>query len=657
MARSLVLSNGELAIALDAAGLVRDLYFPHVGYEDHVRGQYLHRVGVWVEGEMSWFNEDYSWRISVRCDEEALESFIVAENARLQLSLSFKDIVYNERSIFFRRVKVSNLAQRQRDIKLYFGQQFEIYKSHGGDTAYYDPASHSVVHYKGRRVFQVKAELDGELFSDYAIGISNFHGKEGAWKDAEDGSLSKNPIEHGLVDSVIGLYGTYGQGESKLCHYWLVAERSIALSQELNEYVTRKSPEYLILAAENWWKKWNKKLQPALPGLDSAQQALYRRSLSHLRSHVDADGGVIASLDSDMLQYGLDTYSYVWPRDGAYAALALDTAGDAAIAKRFLEFGASILTHDGYAMHKYLPDKSLGSSWHPWIRDNELQLPIQEDETALIVWAFYHHYLLTGDRELVEALYDELVAKPSEFMVHYRRQETGLPDASYDLWEEKRGSSTYTCSSVYGALVAAAELSKMLGKGDEEARYRQAAQEIRDAILAHLWDDKEGYFIKLIKSNGEADRTLDVSSAYGIFSFGVLEPGDPKLVRAWEVTARRLSQGIEAGGLARYEGDSYYRSADGPAGNPWILTTLWYAEYLIARAQNDADLARAREIFSWVERHAEASGVLPEQLDPKSGAPLSATPLAWSHAGYIIAVLAYQKKLKELGLAHKMAQQ
>ena len=48
-------------------------------------------------------------------------------------------------------------------------------------------------------------------------------------------------------------------------------------------------------------------------------------------------------------------------------------------------------------MHKYLPDGALGSSWHPWLKDGQVQLPIQEDETALVVWAMYEHYMQSKD--------------------------------------------------------------------------------------------------------------------------------------------------------------------------------------------------------------------------------------------------------------------
>ena len=85
--------------------------------------------------------------------------------------------------------------------------------------------------------------------------------------------------------------------------------------------------------------------------------------------------------------------------------------------------------------------------------------------------------------------------------------------------------------------------------------------------------------------------------------------------------------------------------------NPWITTTLWYAEYLIANAKKEKDFDRVREIFGWVVKHAAPSGVLSEQLNPRTGKEISATPLTWSHAAYVSAVLKYLDRLEELGIA------
>lgn len=653
MSRSIILSNGELCVALDNHAQVRDIYFPHVGLEDHVRGHYIHRVGVWVEGAISWLSEDPEWKIDVGSEKEALQSKIVATHARLQLELHFSDIVYNELPIFVRRIEITNRAERNREIRLFMGHQFEIYKSHGGDTAYYDPETHAIVHYKGRRVFLMSGTIDGEPFQDFATGLANFGGHEGTHRDADDGVLSKNPIEHGPADSVLGLYGVYAPQQTRRIFYWLCAAETIPDAHVLNTYVISKTPAHLLKSAGDFWKAWVNAYNWSFYGLIPEHISLFKKSLMIIRAHVDAGGGILASVDSDMLQYGLDTYSYVWPRDAAYTAMALDQAGDISAARRFFEFAKEVVSEKGYFMHKYLPDRSLGSSWHPWVRNGRSELPIQEDETALVLVALQEHFLHSHDVEFLELMYQPLVENTAAFMCAHRDPVTKLPLASYDLWEEKRGTSTFTSASVYGALIAAAELSKVLGKKDNEERYRAAAEEIKEGILTHLWDDKQGIFVKLINREGASttiDSTLDMSSAYGVFSFGVLPPNDPRLVRAFEQSVRRLSHGIPSGGLARYEGDQYYRLDSESAGNPWITTTLWYARYLISKAKKESDFSQVREIFTWVAKHASASGVLPEQLNPKNGEQLSATPLTWSHAAYVHAVLRYLDRLEELGI-------
>ncbi|MBI5470105.1 glycoside hydrolase family 15 protein [Candidatus Kaiserbacteria bacterium] len=653
MSRSIVLSNGELCVALDDKAAVRDIYYPHVGLEDHVRGHYVHRVGIWVDGEMSWLSHDRNWQIRVGCEEEALISRIHALHPRLQVSLEFADAVCHDHAIFLRHITIRNDGARGREIKLYVGHQFEIYKSHGGDTAYYDPESHSIVHYKGRRVFLIGGTIDGAPFQDYATGLANFAGHEGTHKDAEDGQLSKNPIEHGPADSTVGFYEQYAPQQSRTVEYWIVAAESIPDACELDSYLKKETPENLLMTTAAYWKTWLDSRSHGFHGLQPAHIALFKKSLMYVRAHVDRGGGIIASLDSDMLQYGLDTYSYVWPRDAAYAAMALGQVGDTETASRFFDFCKETISKDGYFMHKYLPDRSLGSSWHPWIRNGHSELPIQEDETALVLCALHNHYTHSHDVEMIESLYTSLIEKAADFLVSYRDPTTGLPLSSYDVWEEKRGSSTFTASVVYGALSAAAELSNIINKKNNEERYRSAAEEVRDGILANLWDEKEGYFIKHIDREGETitkDKTLDISSAYGIYAFEILPPDDERLIRAFEISVRRLSLGISVGGLARYEGDNYYRRDRESAGNPWIMTTLWYARYLIARAKSDADLEKVRDIFTWTAKHAQPSGVLSEQLDPHTGAQISAAPLTWSHAAYVHAVLRYLEKLKSLGI-------
>jgi GH15 family glucan-1,4-alpha-glucosidase len=367
-----------------------------------------------------------------------------------------------------------------------------------------------------------------------------------------------------------------------------------------------------------------------------------------VRSHAGDNGAIIASGDSDMLQHGRGTYSYVWPRDGAFAALALDKVGSFNAGKRFFQFCNEVITDEGYFMHKYRPDGSLGSSWHPWIRSGNPELPIQEDETALVIYALWEHYKLTKDLEFVENVYNSLIEKGADFLVHYTYKDTGLPYPSYDLWEEKYGISTFSTSATYGALIAAAKFAKFLGKEEKERLYLDTAEKMKKAIIKYLYNQDLGMFVKLINfKDGEvvSDNTLDMSSFYGVFKFGVLDHGDILMKKSIATIEEKLCMKTGITGVPRYEEDNYFRPSKNMPPNPWFVTTLWLAQYYIAEAKKEEDLDVVKEIFNWVCKHALSTGILSEQLNPYTGEQLSATPLTWSHAEYLITIIDYLEKL------------
>lgn len=654
MPRSLVLGNGNILVALDHNAEVRDFYFPYVGLENHVGGHHQHKLGVWVDGRFSWF-DDGSWEISIDCGAETLSSVITAKHHALGVEIRLNDIVYNEKNIFLRTIKVKNTEGKKRAVKLFFHQQFELYQSHPGDTAYFDPLRHVIIHYKGRRVFLVNTWTENRSFDDYVVGIYEIEGKEGTYKDAEDGMLTKNPIEHGRVDSTIGVYLDPEGGAEQVVYYWLAAGTSVKEVNDLSGYILEKTPEHLMKTTQDFWHAWVNKQNFSFYGLDEPTIRLFKKSLLFLRAHVGDNGSVIASADSDMLQHGRDTYSYVWPRDAAYAAMALDKAGDSNVARRFFEFCNETVSDDGYFMHKYRPDKSIGSSWHPWIRDGKPELPIQEDETALVIYALWRHYELSRDLEFVESVYNSLIKKAADFMVGFRHSETALPYPSYDLWEEKYGISTFTSSAVYGALVAAGKFARLLGKNDSAQVYETAAAEIRRAILKYLYSDVAKTFSKLVEvgRNGKLsfDETLDMSSIYGIYKFGVADAQDERVVNSIKAVEGRLLVKTSVGGIPRYAGDQYYRTVYDVPGNPWFVTTLWFAQYYIAAAKSEKDLEPVKRWLSWTVRFAFPSGILSEQIHPYTGAQLSAAPLAWSHAEFVITVIKYLQRIAALGIA------
>lgn len=654
MARAVTIGNGSLLVGLDYRGQVRDLYYPFVGEPNHVSGasgNFVHRIGVFVDDRISWL-DDPAWTITIGADDRTAVGSFLAENESLGIVLRSKDIVHNEQNVFIRNFQITNTASSERTVKLYLAQQFRISESRRGDTAFYDPRVRAIVHYKGKYAFLVNAYIDGKQFTDYNIGLFGIEGKEGTYKDAEDGVLERNPIEHGSVDSVIGLTTTLASGASATVNYWVVCGESIPAVHTLDAYVLDEDPERLILGAEAYWQAWLEKESRDLTLLPQALRTLYNRSLITMRVHTDNHGGIIASSDTDMLHHGRDTYSYVWPRDAAVVAYALDKAGYHDATKRFYTFISECAEPGGYLMHKYRTDGVLGSSWHPWLQHGKPRLPIQEDETAAVIFMLWHHYELCRDLEFIESLYNPFIEPAARFMCDYIEPTTGLPQASYDLWEEKYGTSTYTSSAVYGGLMAAARFAMMLGKDDDARTYQAVAQRLQSAITTYLYDDSIGMFVKHVLHDEEGeltyDKTIDTSSFYGPLFFGVLEADDPLLTKAAKTVQERLAVDASSKGYVRYENDAYYRMRDAGSPNPWVITTLWMAKYYIEKAKRLQDLKPALELLEWTCSHATRGGVLAEQMHPNTREHLSTSPLIWSHAEYVLTVDAYIAKVGEL---------
>ena len=59
-------------------------------------------------------------------------------------------------------------------------------------------------------------------------------------------------------------------------------------------------------------------------------------------------------------------------------------------------------------------------------------------------------------------------------------------------------------------------------------------------------------------------------------------------------------------------------------------------------------MVRGRELIEWAANHALPSGVMAEQLHPYTGAPLSVSPLTWSHAAYVRAVREFSDRTVQM---------
>lgn len=633
MPRNLPIGNGSLLVAFDSHYRLADFYYPHVGMENHAAGKF--RFGVFADGALHETDE-LSWQRTLEYLRDTLVTDVTLQNDALGLRIRCYDTVDPDSAVYLRKIVVRNQREEARDIKLILHHDFGLYGNRIGDTVHYDPASGGIVQYKARRVLLVNCE--GGV-TEYACGRS---GSESTWIDAEDGELSRTAIAQGAVDATIAIPLHLEANGSATAFHWICAGRTDAEVRALDAKIRTETPAHLLSRSGSHWYTWVNKPGTDLTDLPDEIIDFYRRSLLVIATQCDRGGAVLAANDSDISWGHNDHYSYLWMRDAAFVCDAMDRAGFPELTRRFLLLANDVIRDEGYFLHKYNPDGSPAPLWQPWVRDGKPQLPIQEDETALVIWLLARHYERTRDLELLRAVYPKLVVNAADFLVRFRDPETHLPLPSFDLWEERHGVFTFTCASVWAGLTAAAELANLFNEQERRATYQNAAADLRDAMKKHLWLEDEGRFARAL-----GDPTVDAST-FAVFHFGVFPPSSAMVEGTMRAVREKLWVHTDTGGVARYENDAYHRIYEDVPGNPWVLTTLWLAEHVIAKATTIDGLQRALDLVRWARAHATPSLILPEQVDPKTGEPLSVAPLTWSHAQVLSIVHGYLEALHRL---------
>ncbi|QQS18333.1 hypothetical protein IPL68_07010 [Candidatus Saccharibacteria bacterium] len=155
-------------------------------------------------------------------------------------------------------------------------------------------------------------------------------------------------------------------------------------------------------------------------------------------------------------------------------------------------------------MHKYQPDKAIGSTWHPLVHGKRSELAIQEDETAIIVYLLAEFYEETEDKEFVQNLYETMIQPMANFMSDFRDDTTKLPPCQLRSVGGKFLTNTYTTALVHRALSTAADLAELFEYPDDADKWRTVATDIAENCQVFI-DPTRGFCEKgyLLDDNGE----------------------------------------------------------------------------------------------------------------------------------------------------------
>ena len=596
MTRYIILGNGSLTLLSDAKLTYRELYWP-LPIDNHLHES---KIGIWVDGKFAWMKD---LEVKIRYETDSLSA--IAETEFNGAKIRIKDAVDMAYPILVREISVTT----NKETRIFFHWDFHINGNDIGDTALYDPFTSSIIHYKRDKWFLFKCDIP---FYQFATGYKETQGYIGTWKDAEDGELSGNPIAQGSVDSVSSIRVT----STTVFYCWLVCGNNYDQVFQRNNYVVRKIPRELLRRTDNYWKAWLVKARD--------YDELVRRSLLIIIAHWQNNGALPAALDTDIMRFNKDTYNYVWHRDAAFSAIALTLYGYQDPVRQLFNFTRP-LVFNGFLFQKYTCDGNWGSTWHPW---NTRSIPIQEDETALMLYALWTHFSRFTDIDFVKPLYAPFVKRIAEFLVSYRDEETGLPLPSYDLWEERYGTHFFTSLAVYAGLIAASKFAEFFGDENLKDKYLTAANEVKKGLEKFYVGD---HFARTMYEDKTLDKTVDSSTLLASL-LGAFDPRDPRVLSNRKVVEERLNVN---GGIARYENDWYLKQDEKP--NAWFISTLWLAQQYIL----EGDKNKAKTYIDWVIKNMLPTGIIPEQISPKGNYP-SVAPLVWSHAEFVKTMYYYK---------------
>lgn len=607
MARTAVLSHGELTVTLDQYGQVADVYLPYVGHELHTDDT-VHRVGLWVDERIVWL-DDPGWQRTVRFPYEALVAQTRLTHAELGLVLECDDFVAADVPAFIRNIHIVNQRSEARTIRCFFHQAFRLGDHRRpADTAQYIPAEQAVLHYRGRRAFVVSGFLDGDPQQPSQWSVGRFgEGLAGTWRDAEDGQLSGCRVEFGQTDSVLGFEIVLPGHCSRRVHYWLAAGSSTRQARAVSRQLRQRGIHQSFTATIQYWQRWLRPSQAVLKRLPRRHQHLFVRSLLTLRSHVDMRGPVMSCLDGQAQRADGERQAYCQSGHAAYLMWPLLRLGHHDELRRFFLSCRHAMLQTGALPAAFRADGALAGSRLAY--DDAAELPHDITAVALVVFLFGQAYRARPAATLLDDFYAAMIVPMAKLLCAAVQPATGLVPSDFTPWRTAPVADRYTAAAVFAGLVAAADLADATHDADQAVAWRTRADDIQAAVERHLVDNDQ-----LVATTDGTP--LDIPGFYASFMFGLLESTDERLGRACQNLEQRLqtTQG------------AFRLRANGPVDT---VATLWMAQYYYEVGRTAEAQRCLRAVLA-----VAASDMLP--ATDEAGAP---SPWAWAQAELVQVLL------------------
>ena len=612
-----IIGNKNMLVSFTKKGELIRLFYPTVDYRQFI--DFFH-IGVKVnDSNIIYLHKDINNEYEQTYVKDTNILVTNIKNTYFELNVTQTDFICLKENVLVKKYKFSNQNVIDLDVNLLLHSK--ILSDNNNDTSGF---------FKHNALIQYMHDYTTSIFSKEKIESVQINNTQ---ENIADGIIGGKDYIGMSSDSSIQYHiGTLKPKEEKTIEiYFYITENTEshninAIENEI-EKIRKMDMEKEYQNVKNYWRKYVREhngilIKEPTTKYDLKVEQIYKRSILLFPLLINSKtGGISSGVEIDENKTKCGRYSYCWPRDSIFITKAFDILKmEKETDKFYKQFCKNTQSKDGMWEQRFYTDGTLAPCWG-----------YQIDETASVVYGVYKHYEHTLDLKFLKENL-KMCEKAVEYLKKYTdkvlegKEEKPL---SYDLWEENEGIHTYSLAAIFASFETLIKIYDCLAPEFNNNRLKlENMKEEKGILEKYLLQIKE-YIIKNFYSNEKKsfvrnkDQKMDISILGLVTPFAVFSPKEKKI----ENTIERINLTLRTytGGYLRYEGDHY------AGGNPWVIASLWLAQYYIEIGQKK----KAKEHFDFVVKTASEHGYLAEQIDNQTLKPAWVIGLGWSHAMFI----------------------